>query len=84
MHGLLLLLYSLLLLLDRLLLSLELILPSLKLCKCSSGLLIKPGKPDPASSTQVWQVERGLSAVQVELNCSYQPHGHVIMEASEE
>ena len=36
-----------------------------------------------ASSAQVWQVEQGLSAVQVELNWSYRPHGHVIVEASE-
>ena len=37
-----------------------------------------------ASSAQVWQVERGLSTVQVELNWSYRPHGHVDMEAYEE
>ena len=42
-----------------------------------------PSEPDPASSAQVWQVERGLSMVQVELNWSYRSHGHVIVEASE-
>ena len=67
MHGLLLLLYSLLLLLDHPLLSLELILPSLKLYKCSQWSP-EPSEPDPASSAQVWQEERGLSAMQVELN----------------
>ena len=44
----------------------------------------EPSEPDPASSAQVWQVERGLSTVQVELNWSYRPHGHVDVEASEE
>ena len=43
-----------------------------------------PGEPDPASSTQVWQVEWGLSTVQIELNWSYRPHGHVDVKASEE
>ena len=43
----------------------------------------EPGEPDLASSAQVWQVEQGLSTVQVELNWSYWLHGHVIEEASE-
>ena len=81
MHGMLLLLYSLLLWLDRLLLSLELILPGLKLSKCSSCV---PSEPDPASSAQVWQVERGLSVGQEVLNWSYRPHGYVVVEASKE
>ena len=44
---------------------------------------LEPGEPDPASSAQVWQVEQGLSTVQVELNWSYWPYGHIDVEASE-
>jgi hypothetical protein len=43
----------------------------------------EPSEPDHASSAQVWQVERGLSMVQVELNWSYWPQHHVIVEAFE-